>query len=267
MKSFLKWAGGKYRLSATITQLLPEGERLVEPFVGSGAVFLNSSYASYHLTDANPDLISLYLVLQEEGEAFISYAETFFTEEHNTADVYYHLRDTFNATEDRRLKSALFLYLNRHSFNGLCRYNSKGGYNVPFGRYKKPYFPRKEMIYFHEKSQHATFACCDYRETFASLKPGDVVYADPPYDALTTESQTFQYTKNLFTDRDQEELASLAEQAANQGVATLISNHHTPLTERLYAQAESSFVDVRRRIGAKEETRIEVKEVLALFRT
>ena len=129
IRPFLKWAGGKYRIIERIRELLPEGERLVEPFVGSGAVFLNTRYPTYLLADSNPDLINLYRILQTEGEAFIAYCKRNFTARNNSPESYYRLRDVFNTTRDLRRKSALFVYLNRHGYNGLCRYNAKGRFN------------------------------------------------------------------------------------------------------------------------------------------
>ena len=156
-KPFLKWAGGKTRVLKHILPLLPKGKRLVEPFCGSGSVFLNTNYEEYLVSDINPDLINIYNFLKEENKDFIEYCKSFFTSNNNTQERYTELRDLFNSTKDIRIKSALFIYLNRHGFNGLCRYNSTGGFNVPFGRYTKPYFPEKEMLLFQEKTKTVTF--------------------------------------------------------------------------------------------------------------
>ena len=143
MRPFLKWPGSKYRIVDAIKARLPEGNRLVEPFVGSGAVFLNTDYNRYLLNDNNPDLINLYRILKKEGEPFIQFCRTFFTPENNSATKYYEFRHLFNTTDDRRLKSALLVYLNRHGFNGLIRYNLQHEFNVPFGEYKSLTFHSK----------------------------------------------------------------------------------------------------------------------------
>ena len=158
MKPFLKWAGNKYQIVERIKEQLPPGKRLIEPFVGSGAVFVNTTYDAYLLADANGDLIQLYQHLQAEGDEFIAYAQQFFVAKTNTKEQFYHFRTEFNRTDDTRYKSALFVYMNKHCFNGLCRYNQKGEYNVPFGRYKKPYFPEKELRFFHQHAQNAEFS-------------------------------------------------------------------------------------------------------------
>ena len=149
-----------------IIKVLPHGNRLIEPFVGSGAVFLNTNYKEYLCIDKNADLINLFKILQKEGMGFIEYARQFFTGYNNEED-FYKLRDEFNYSKDIYKKSAIFIYLNRHCFNGLCRYNLKGNFNVPFGRYKSPLFPQQEMQYFHIKSQNVNFMHADF--SFHSL--------------------------------------------------------------------------------------------------
>src|SRR5256885_670180 len=104
MKPFLKWAGNKYQIVERIKAALPRGKRLIEPFVGSGAIFLNTNYPRYLLSDANADLINLYKHLQEDGQAFIDFCRAFFIPENNAALAYYEHRACFNATSDTRLK-------------------------------------------------------------------------------------------------------------------------------------------------------------------
>ena len=133
MKPFLKWAGNKYQIVERIKEVLPAGKRLIEPFVGSGALFLNTDYPAYLLADANPDLISVYRHLQSDGRDFIEACRLYFTPENNSPERFYEFRQRFNTTSDATEKATLFVYLNKHCYNGLCRYNSKGGFNVPFG--------------------------------------------------------------------------------------------------------------------------------------
>lgn len=116
IRPFLKWAGNKYRLVERIVATLPEGTRLVEPFAGSGALFLNTDYKRYLLCDANADLIALYQILKEQGEQFIEACRPLFTAENNSAEAYYALRAEFNASEDAWRRSVLFVYLNRHGY-------------------------------------------------------------------------------------------------------------------------------------------------------
>lgn len=266
-RPFLKWPGGKYRLLNTIYQVLPtKGKCLIEPFVGSGAVFLNSHYERYILNDANLDLITLYRILQLEGTSFIRYCSRYFVNRYNTEQHYYMLRKRFNGSTDPRERSALFLYLNRHGFNGLCRYNmGKGEFNVPFGRYKKPYFPQKEMLYFYEKSQCAVFIDGDFRHAFQHAHRGSVVYCDPPYVPLSLTAHFTQYQRGGFSMEQQQSLAGLARASRLKGIPVLISNHSQEITRVLYQGAEITEFEVRRFISCQPNNRKKVKELLALF--
>lgn len=265
-KPFLKWAGGKFQLKNPIAALLPPGNRLIEPFVGAGAIFLNTNYPAYTLNDANSDLITLYKTLQKEGKNFIRYCKSFFTAENNTPERYYELRNTFNSTTNSRLKSALFLYLNRHGYNGLCRYNRQGSYNVPFGRYLKPYFPEAEMHFFHEKSQRATFTCTDFTVTMQRARKNNVIYCDPPYAPLNETAYFTQYQKNGFSLEEQIKLAQLANILREKNIPVVISNHDTPFTREHYEKASEIIpLQVRRNISCHGNSREMVKELLALF--
>ncbi|HLF66501.1 MAG TPA: Dam family site-specific DNA-(adenine-N6)-methyltransferase, partial [Gammaproteobacteria bacterium] len=176
VRPFLKWPGGKFRLVDKILPQLPPSKIWVEPFVGAGSVFLNVDREAAILNDINQDLIGLYQTIQREGLTFIDYAAQFFVPKNNQANRYYELRAQFNHSEDKWLRSALFLYLNRHGYNGLCRYNRKGEFNVPFGLYKHPAFPREALHLFHQKAQHVVFTCQDFRNVLQGLETDAVVY-------------------------------------------------------------------------------------------
>lgn len=266
MKPFLKWPGNKYRLINKIIPKLPEGDRLIEPFVGSGAVFLNSNYSKYIISECNYDLIQLYRFIKKEKKEFIEYSSKFFVNKYNTSKEYYKLRELFNNTKNLRLKAAIFLYLNRHGYNGLCRYNNKGKYNVPFGSYVKPYFPREEMLFFSSKLQKAIIKCCDFRKIMKQAKLGDVVYCDPPYVPLSTTSNFTNYYDRKFSQQDQLDLLHQATLCANNNVPVLISNHDTVLTRKMYSKSKRSYLQVRRMISCKAKHRPLVREILALFK-
>ncbi|QLK45706.1 DNA adenine methylase [Vibrio owensii] len=266
-RAFLKWAGGKYGLVEDIQRHLPPARKLVEPFVGAGSVFLNTDYDHYLLADINPDLINLYNLLKERPEDYISEAKRWFVAENNRKEAYLSIRAEFNKTDDVMYRSLAFLYMNRFGFNGLCRYNKKGGFNVPFGSYKKPYFPEAELEFFAEKAKKATFVCEGYPETFRRARKGSVVYCDPPYAPLSNTANFTSYAGNGFTLDDQAALADIAEKAATErGIPVLISNHDTTLTRRLYHGAELNVVKVKRTISRNGSGRNKVDELLALFR-
>ncbi|TEB15265.1 DNA adenine methylase [Pelotomaculum sp. FP] len=265
IRPFLKWAGNKYHILEQIKVVLPKGNRLIEPFVGSGAVFLNLAYQEYLLADNNGDLINLYLTLQAEGESFINYCKSFFTEENNRKNRYYELRELFNTTNENTLKAALFIYLNRHGYNGLCRYNSKGGFNTPFGQYIKPKFPEKAMQHFLAKAKNAVFKIADFRDIMKTAKKGDVVYCDPPYEPLSATANFTAYSSGGFGSKEQVELAEFARDLAGRGIPVLVSNHATEFILNAYKTARIERLYVQRFISCDGANRGKAEEVLALF--
>lgn len=267
VRPFLKWAGGKYRLIDKLQSQLPEGKRLIEPFVGAGSIFLNTNYESYLLNDINSDLIALYKAVQKDIGLYLADSQEFFENSNNNKKQYYLYREKFNQSGDSYYRSLLFLYLNRHGYNGLCRYNKSGGYNVPFGSYVKPYFPKKELLAFAEKAQRASFICGSYQDTIKQAKSGDVVYCDPPYVPLSSTARFTSYSANDFSLDHQALLAKLARNTSKKKqVSILISNHDTPLTRELYHGSELSEISVQRNISRNGTSRNKVGELMALYK-
>ncbi|MFI4954946.1 MAG: Dam family site-specific DNA-(adenine-N6)-methyltransferase [Gammaproteobacteria bacterium] len=266
-RSFLKWPGNKYRVLEHICPRLPLGTKLIEPFVGSGAVFLNTNYPRYLLNDVNTDLIQVYQLLQAYGVEFINYVEDYFQPKNNQPERYYALREKFNYCEDIWQRSALFIYLNRHGYNGLCRYNRSGLFNVPFGRYRQAYFPREEMEYFYRKSQRqVTFMCADFKKSMQRARVGHVVYCDPPYIPLTATASFTSYSYQPFLIEQQRQLVHAAESLMQRGISVLISNHDTSFIRKVYSNAQLEFFSVMRTISCKGQQRKRAPELLALYR-
>ncbi len=265
-RPFLKWAGGKGLLAKTILGTLPAGQRLIEPFVGSGAIFLNATFPKCLLNDINQDLIDLYKTIQQQGSNFIDYAQTWFTPSNNTEKRYYQLREQFNQTQDVNEKTALFIYLNRHGYNGLCRYNRNGDFNVPYGRYLNPGFPKQALLNFLQKSKKVTFCCDDFAKIMLKAKKGDVIYCDPPYVPLSKTARFSAYHGSVFDEAAQQRLAKVAMTVSQKGIPVLISNHDTPFTREIYQHAQLTTLDVARRISCKGSQRNRVAELLALFK-
>lgn len=267
-RPFLKWAGGKTKLVAAIRSVAPgSAGRFVEPFVGSGAAALNLGYARNLLADSNRDLIDVYTHLQSDGEAFIAACAALFVPEHNVAEAYSRLRAEFNNTSDRQRRACLFVYLNRHGYNGLCRYNSKGGFNVPFGRYTRPGLPREEMQAFHAFLKNCRLSHADFREILGQTGAGDFVYCDPPYVPASATANFTAYGRLGFGDDDQRDLVECCRAAAKRGACVAISNHDTPETRVLYHDADECHpLLVRRRISCDATQRGHAKELLVVYR-
>ena len=265
-RAFLKWAGGKYPLLDDIKRHLPQGECLIEPFVGAGSVFLNTDFSRYILADINSDLISLYNIVKTRTDEYVQASRELFMPETNQAEVYYRFREEFNASQDPFRRAVLFLYLNRFGYNGLCRYNLRGEFNVPFGRYKKPYFPEAELYHFAEKAQNAKFHCLSYEECMDRADSNSVVYCDPPYAPLSATANFTAYHTNSFSPKEQAHLAEMAEKLVSKQIPVLISNHDTPDTREWYRAAKHFQVKVRRSISSNGGTRKKVNELLALYK-
>jgi DNA adenine methylase len=264
-RPFLKWAGGKYNCLNNIIPFFPKGKRLIEPFAGSGVIFMNTNYSDYFLAESNLDLINLFTILQQEGNTFIEYCQSYFKPQFNCKEQYYKIRSAFNQQPYSQQRAAFFVYLNRHGYNGLCRYNSSGLYNVPFGSHTNPYFPYNEMQLFYKRSSIAQFIHHDFRKTFEYAELGDVIYCDPPYVPLSEKSRTLPYTQKLFTAEDQMELAELAQNTAARGIPVVISNHDTEFTRHYYRKASIESFAVSRFINCQTTSRTPVRELIAIF--
>jgi len=270
-KPFLKWAGGKFRLLPQLIPIIGYPTQFIEPFSGAASVSLNIvDCPVIVVNDANNDLIQTYQYLISEGNDFIDYCEEYFVDG-NDEVVFYRNRELFNETVDKREKSALFVYLNKHSFNGLTRYNKQGKYNVPFGKYKSVTFPRNEMINFtntmREKNQvymHSLDFC--EMKLYQNINENTVVYFDPPYIPLSETSSFTDYHTEGFTDADQIRLVELAKYLKSQGAKVIISNHDVERARELYCDARKIIeVDVTRSVGASSESRGKVKELIAIY--
>lgn len=259
MSTILKWAGNKTAIMPELIKHLPAGPRLVEPFAGSCAVMMATDYPHYLVADINPDLINLYSVIKSGSDLFTTIAKELFSK-NNTAENYYGIRKEFN--HDRQWpaewRAAMFLYLNRHCYRGLCRYNQSGHFNSPYGNYKSPYFPENEIQAFAEKAQRATFICASYNETLALLQTGDVVYCDPPYDGTFSG-----YHTAGFTEDDQYQLASILERRSSEGHPVIVSNSDTSLTRSLYRNFTRHRITAKRSMGVAAGDGKSATEIIA----
>lgn len=261
-RPFLKWAGGKSKLAARIREVLPKASCLVEPFVGAGSIFLNTDFERYVLCDINPDLINTFSQLKTHPTLFIADARELFVPANNTDAMFRQLKERFKTTSDQYEKALLFVYLNRFCFNGLCRYNKSGKFNVAFGKYKEPYFPCEEMIAFASKLERAELHCRGFDITFKKLPTDCVVYCDPPYVPASETANFTGYAADGFDIVAQRYLAHLAKNCA---VPVIISNSDTPQTRALYTGAELQFFDVQRSISCSTDNREKAQELLAVF--
>ncbi|MFY7165672.1 DNA adenine methylase [Enterobacter cloacae complex sp. SHL012] len=261
MSTILKWAGNKTAIMSELKKHLPDGPRLVEPFAGSCAVMMATDYPHYLVADINPDLINLYQVIKEDVNSFIHLVERIFSK-FTTEEDYYKCRQFFNTVPLEPIeKAAYFLFLNRHCYRGLCRYNQRGLFNVPYGNYKKPYLPVDEIRAFAEKAVRATFICASYDETLAMLQAGDVVYCDPPYDGTFSG-----YHTAGFSDDDQYDLASILVRRSSEGHPIIVSNNDTRLIRSFYRKFTLHRISTKRSIGVAAGEGKKADELIAVLK-
>lgn len=262
----LKWLGSKASIIDTLRQHLPAGKRLVEPFVGSGAVFLNTDYDSYLLCDINSDLINFHNVAKNLPEQLIREARNLFKQQADEVG-YYAVRADFNLRCDSNFlyRAAQFLYLNRHGYNGVCRYNLSGDFNVPFGHRKAPYFPEDEIHAFAEKAQakKAAFLCCTFQESIRMAQAGDVIYCDPPYIPASKSANFTSYHTDGFTSEQQRKLARMLRIAARRGRHVVASNSETAAALALYSDFNITTTTARRSVSANAAGRTRAGEIIA----
>lgn len=276
-KSPLKWAGSKYKLLSYILPLIGTPKRYCEPFGGSLSVALNVDAQEYILNDINEDLYSFYTNV---NKSFFIEARDFFLSDNNSREKYNEIKTTFNNSTNSKERALLFLYLNKHCFNGLSRYNSKGEFNVPYGRESKnpmtgkikilkSNFPSDEILNFIQfiENNNVTFYNTTFSDLslYSTLEKNDVVYFDPPYVPIDETSNFTQYSKDDFNYEQHVELVNLAKLLASKGIKVIISNHDTPITQELYKEAQLSYLQVQRNISANSSSRKKVGELLAIY--
>lgn len=265
-RPFLKWAGGKYSLLPELDRLIPAGKRLIEPFVGGGSVFLNSDkHERFLLADINADLINLYQMLAVAPDSVIAEAIKAFRHL-NDAENYTAIREAFNAWQlNATERAAAFLYLNRHCFNGLMRYNLDGFFNVGWGKYKAPYFPEKELMAFRKKSSACVFMNAGFERTLRLAGDGDVVYCDPPYEPMPGTAGFTSYASGGFSWDSQVALAESCVAAHQRGAKVFISNSTAPRVIELYERHGFTLhrVNARRSISSKGSTRETANDIVA----
>jgi DNA adenine methylase len=227
----LKWAGGKRWFTQRHADWLLSGRlRLVEPFVGSAAVFFHLCPREAKLSDSNPDLINFYRVLKESHIAL----EVRFRElsDQHSKDFYYHVRESDRS--DDLDSAAKFLYLNRTCWNGLYRVNRRGKFNVPKGSKEKATLPNDDFAAWSARLQKASLECADFEATINAAEAGDFVFADPPYSSHSQPATFAKYNRDLFTWADQERLATSLVRAHHRGVKFMLTNADTPELRALY---------------------------------
>jgi len=263
-KPFIKWAGGKSKILPQMAKLFPPKDqinRYFEPFLGGGAVFFHLQHPKSFLSDTNEELVELYETVKNNVEKLIKALKP----HKNEHDYFYEIRAQNPANLSPIERAARFVYLNKTCFNGLYRVNSKGGFNVPFGRYKNPPICDIEGLRAASAAlQHAKITQGDFQSVLVKAKTTDFIYFDPPYQPLNKTSSFTSYTSGGFGEKEQRQLAELYRELSNRGCFVMLSNSDTPLIRELYKDFTINEIQASRAINSNGTGRGKITELLVI---
>ncbi|SCM72436.1 DNA adenine methylase [Desulfovibrio sp. 86] len=272
VRPFLKWAGGKRQLLHVIKALLPpqiENYNYVEPFIGAGALLFELKPQKAIINDSNSQLITTYKAIKNDIDELIELLNIH--QNNNCKEYYYEIRSqdrnssVFNKLSDVE-KAARLIFMNKTCYNGLYRVNSKGLFNVPYGKYKNPKICEENVL----RSVHRYFSLncveimnADFSCITKSISSNSFVYFDPPYHSPSNTNFTG-YQADGFSEKDQLRLRDDYIQLAERGVKCLLSNADTPFIREIYANKKFEIftISAKRCINSDASLRGDVNEVI-----
>ena len=265
---FVKWAGGKRQLIPQIRERMPEKyNNYYEPFVGGGAVLFELQPANALINDINKALINTYNIICNEADAFLEAVNRLDEEMWEDGKKYYYsVREHYN---DKLMKSeydvelaALFVFINKHFFNGLYRVNGKGLFNVPYNNSRRTSADENVIREVSKYLKGVKIINGDFEEACKDAKKGDFVFIDSPYAPLNPTSFE-SYTKEGFDIESHKRVAKLYDELTGRGCYCMLTNHNTELINELYGNKgyKIDVVSVKRMINSDASNRVG-KEVI-----
>lgn len=260
---FVKWAGGKRQLLVQIRERMPEKyNKYYEPFVGGGAVVFELLPEKAVINDINRALVNAYKQICDSPKAFIDAVNQLDSEMwEDGKEYYYSLREHYN---DKLMReefdvelAALFVFINKHCFNGLYRVNGKGLFNVPYNNSRKKTIDEDSIWAISEYLKNVTIMEGDFQSACEGAKAGDFVFIDSPYAPLNPTSFE-SYTKEGFDIESHKRLAELYDELTSRGCYCMLTNHNTELINELYGNKgyRIDVVSVKRLINADASKRV-----------
>ena len=260
---FVKWAGGKRQLLPQIEERMPEKyNNYIEPFVGGGAVVFGLLPENALINDINEALINAYRQICNEPDMFLKVINKLDQEMWEDGKKYYYsLREHYN---DKLMKAeydvelaALFVFINKHCFNGLYRVNGKGLFNVPYNNSRRSSVDESVIMEVSEYLQGITIMNGDFQEISASAMKGDFIFLDSPYAPLNPTSFE-SYTKEGFDIESHRRLSKFYDELTAKGCYCMLTNHNTELINELYGNKgyKIDVVSVKRMINSDASNRV-----------
>lgn len=268
-KPFVKWAGGKRQILDKLIKYVPEDfNTYYEPFVGGGALFFELSPKNAVINDSNEELINVFRCIKDEEKLTKMCNELNHHEANHSEEYYYKIR---NIDRDKNKFNRLFdykrasrtIYLNKACFNGLYRVNSKGEFNVPFGKKLKVNTYEGQnigIIHAYLNFNNIKILSIDFEEAVKDAKEGDFIYFDPPYDSDTSTFNS--YTEDGFSKDEQIRLSNVFKNLSDRGCYVMLSNHNTILINELYKDFYIHKITAKRNINSNGKKRGKVEEVI-----
>lgn len=277
MKPFIKWPGGKTSVLKHLLPLVPRTFQMYyEPFLGGGALYFRLAqlrqegemhFGHAFLSDVNANLIEVYLTVRGDVDGLLqilrkmdqAYQKKVALCLQEAKDMYLQIRSKNPSTPLDR--AARFIFLNKTCFNGLYRENSKGGFNVPFGKYKTPNIYNPKLFRSAHQLLLDDFLIVSDYTVAGAAKQGDFVYLDPPYFPIKQCSFT-QYGSGQWTVQQHAQLSEFFRALNTRKVDLVLSNSDTPEVRELYKNLSVIEIRQNRSIGAKG--RVSQRDLLIL---
>ena len=295
-KPFLKWAGGKNQLLRQYQNYYPPElqrgkiKKYIEPFIGGGAVFFEImqeyNIQSSYISDVNKNLILTYRVIQQQPDILLEFLEQYQKEYDNTAEekrshLFLSMRKHFNSQQfeinykkfsDNWIpRAAQLIFLNKTCFNGLFRLNSKGEFNVPFGKYKNPnIMDSSNILSVSQVLQNTEIMIADYKNCFDRADEKTFVYFDPPYRPISRTASFTNYSGFEFTEKQQIELACFFRKLDTEKHSRLMLSNSDPKNEnpdddffeKVYNGYSLHRVHANRMINCNADKRGQINEIV-----
>jgi DNA adenine methylase len=266
---FLKWAGGKRQLLPEIRPHLAKAmagsPRYYEPFIGGGAVLFDLQPKAAVINDFNEEIINVYQTIRKDVDALVKDLKR----HRNNEEYYYRQREfdrdpayeSFTPVE----RASRIIFLNQTCYNGLFRVNSRGQFNVPFGKYKNPNIVNEEVlkaVSSYLRSADITFRRGDFEDALKGITRNSFIYFDPPYQPISDTSSFTGYALNGFNQEEQIRLKRLCDRLDRLGCKFLLSNSYCKFITDLYRGYKQIEIKATRSINSVGSGRGKVSEIL-----